>query len=226
MKINVKGVIVPTNDKWVYEWFGMEAVCPKDICDALATANGEDIEVVINSGGGEVYAGSEIYTELKGYEGKVTTKIVGVAASSASVIAMAGDNILISPTGQIMIHNVWTNSKGDYRVFEHEAKVLKDANKSIANAYMLKTGMSQEELLSFMDDETWLTAQEAKEKGFADEIMFDDNRQLAASTNMSGLLPPEVINKMRNQRQKPADKSAKLAKARLNFLKLKGETKA
>ncbi|MBO8759618.1 ATP-dependent Clp protease proteolytic subunit, partial [Staphylococcus aureus] len=107
MKINVKGAIIPNDDKWIYEMLEMDATSPKDIADSLPDTN-EDIDVIINSGGGDVYSGSEIYTSLKTYPGKVNIKIVGVAASAASVIAMAGDHIEISPTAQIMIHNAWT----------------------------------------------------------------------------------------------------------------------
>lgn len=196
-KVQIKGPIVSSSVKWIYEWFDMEATSPKDIEAALVEANGEDLEIEINSGGGDVYAGSEIYTALKDYKGKKTVKIVGRAASAASVIAMAGDTVKISPTAQIMIHNVSSYAEGDYRDMEHQAEVLKNYNKSIANAYILKTGMKQQELLSLMDKETWLNAQRAKEYGFADEVMFDDDNQLVASVN-NIMLPPEVINKIRN----------------------------
>src|SRR5690606_21231794 len=168
------------------------------VLNALPTDN-SPVEVVINSGGGDVYSGSEIYTALKDYSGHVTVKIVGIAASAASVIAMAGDKVLISPTAQIMIHNVSSIAQGDYRVMTHEAEILKNYNKSIANAYMLKTGLSQEELLTLMDKETWLNAQQAKEKGFVDEIMFDSTNRLVAGPTTS-LLPQNVINKMRNMK--------------------------
>ena len=197
-KIKIRGVIVSNDDKWIYDWFDMEAVSPKDVEMELEAAAGEEIEVEINSIGGDVYAGSDIYTMLKQYQGAVLVKIVGLAASSASVIAMAGDKVMISPTAQIMIHNVWTIAMGDYRALEHEADVLRGWNKSIANAYMLKTGMAQSELLSLMNKESWLTAQDAIKNKFADEIMFDENLQLAAGFRGGGILPPEVISKVRN----------------------------
>ena len=104
---------------------------------------------------------------------------------------------------------------------EHTAEILKNANDTIANAYRLKSGKTQEELLVLMDDETWMTAQKAKELGLIDEIMFEGDVQLAASTDYSGLLPPEVINTMRNKLQ--GEKALKVAQAKLNYLKLKGE---
>jgi len=196
VKIKVKGVIVPSDEKFIYDWFDIEATSPKDIDDQLETANGEELEVDINSPGGDVYSGSEIYTALKAYPSNVTMKIVGVAASAASVIAMAGDRVLISPTAQIMIHNVSAMVVGDYRALQHEADVIKNYNTSIANAYALKTGMDQKELLGMMNKETWLNAQQAVEHGFADEIMFDESNRLVASIG-SYMLPPAVINKLR-----------------------------
>ena len=196
-KIKVRGVVVSNDDKWVYDWFEMEAVCPKDIEEQLENAGGEEVEVEINSVGGDVYAGSDIYTMLKAYTGSVTVKIVGLAASASSVIAMSGDKVLISPTAQMMIHNVWSIAWGDYRAMEHEAEVLKGWNKSIANAYMLKTEMSQSELLELMNKESWLTAQDALKYKLVDEIMFDDGLKLVASIR-SSILPPEVINKVKN----------------------------
>lgn len=197
-KVNVKGTIVDSSDKWIYEWFDMDATCPKDIEKAIDNANGEDLEILVNSGGGSVFAGSEIYTLLKDYKGNSTVKILGMAGSSASVIAMAGKKIVMSPTAQIMIHNVACRSAGDYRDMQHTAEILENANKAICNAYILKTGLKQEELLNLMDKETWLNAQKAKEYNFVDEIMFDESNQLTNSINNSTVLPEEVINKVRN----------------------------
>lgn len=229
-KINVKGPIVSNSEVWIYEWFGIEATSPNSVSKVIDEANGEDLEVEINSGGGSVFAGSEIYTILKDYKGHVTVKIVGLAASAASVIAMAGNKVMMSPTAQMMIHNVSTYTSGDYRDMEHSAEVLKSANNTIANAYRLKTGKTQEELLKLMDNETWMTAQKAKELGFVDEIMFENDSQLVASTDYSGMLPPEVINKMRNTLKNPnidknndSDFLLQKSKSKLNFLKLKGE---
>lgn len=227
-KINIKGPIVGNSEVWIYEWFGIEATSPNSVSKVIDEANGEDIEVEINSGGGSVFAGSEIYTALKSYKGNVIVKIVGLAASAASVIAMAGNKVMMSPTAQMMIHNVSTYTSGDYRDMEHSAEVLKSANNTIANAYRLKTGKTQEELLKLMDNETWMTAQKAKELGFIDEIMFDEEQQLIANYGYSGLLPPEVINKMRNMIKNPNDKNnsdifMQKIKSQLNLLKLKGE---
>lgn len=195
--VNIKGVIVGDDEKWIYDWFEIAATSPRDVQSELDDAGGEAVDVIINSGGGSVFAGSEIYTLLKWYRGKTTAKIVGLAASAASVGAVGCDVVVISPTGQIMIHNVWSYASGDYRDMQHTSDVLKNLNTSIANAYRLKTNLEEAELLEMMDKETWLSAQQAVEKGFADEIMFDSGRQLAASVGAAGLLPPEVLEKMR-----------------------------
>ncbi|QCV56266.1 head maturation protease, ClpP-related [Thermoactinomyces vulgaris] len=226
-KVKVKGTIVPNDVKEIYEWFGIDVTSPNDVSNVIEQLDGEEVEVEINSGGGDVYSGSEIYTSLKNYPGKVNVKITGIAASAASVIAMAGDRVQISPTAQIMIHNVSSTRSGDYRDMQHEAGILENYNKSIANAYMLKTGLSQEKLLEYMNKETWLNAQQAKELGFVDEIMFDEGNQLVASMTNGFVLPPQVISKIRNLLSTPSDgdQNKKLYQARLNFLKLKGEMK-
>lgn len=228
MKIPIKGVIVSNDEKWIYEFFDMEATTPKDVNEILDKANGEQLEVVVNSPGGDVYSGSEIYTALMDYNGPVNVKIVGIAASAASVIAMSGGVVKISPTAQIMMHNVHSIKQGDYRDFEHESEVLKNYNNSIANAYMLKSGLSREELLELMDNETWLSAQQAKEYGFVDEVMFDSGNKLAASVNAGSnfMLPQNVIDKIRNyakelkEQDEEENNDLDLYKARLNYLKL------
>lgn len=199
-KINIKGVIISNDDKWIYDWFDMDSTCPRDVEDQIEKANGEDLEVIINSPGGSVFAGSEIYTALKSYSGNSIGKIVGVAASAASVAAMGVKKLLISPTAEIMIHNVSSGVRGDYRDMEHSAKMLKDYNSTISNAYIIKTGMAKEELLAMMDEETWLTPEQALEHKFVDEIMFmDNNIKLVANLGSSTMLPQEVIDKIRNE---------------------------
>ena len=224
-KINVKGVIVSNDDKWIYEYFDMAATSPADISQALEQANGEPVEVEINSTGGDVWAGSEIYTALKSYGGGVTTKIVGIAASAASIIAMAGNPAMISPTAEIMIHNVSMGAGGDYRDHQHAAQMLQDYNSTIANAYMLKSGMAKERLLELMNAETWLTPQQALEMGFVDEIMFANTSPVRLAASASGLLPQEVINKVRDALQNRAHFDLQKTQLMQNQLKLKGAKK-
>ncbi|MFL4356441.1 head maturation protease, ClpP-related [Streptococcus uberis] len=208
-QIQIKGAIVSDSDKWLYDFYEMESTAPKDI---LLPQDNSDIEVVINSGGGDVYAGSEIYTALKSYQGNVAVKIVGIAASAASVIAMAGKSVEISPTAQIMIHNVSTVAQGDSKILKHEADVLENYNKSIANAYVLKTGLSQEELLSLMDTETWLTAGQAVEKGFADKVMFAEDEMAQMVASNTEVLPQNFVKMQNMQRQDFENKQNELIK--------------
>ena len=199
MKIPIKGAIIDNDDQWIYDWFEIEATSPKSVQRQLEKAKeNEVIEVEINSGGGSLYAGCEIYTMLKDCKNKVITKIVGLAASAASLIAMGGNKVLISPTGQLMIHNVSCVFGGDYRDMEKGAEILKNLNATISNAYMLKTGLTTEQLLEMMNEETWLTPQQALDSKFVDEIMFTDGTKMVASVN-NGMLPQEVINKMREK---------------------------
>lgn len=202
MKINIKGSIVSSNDKWIYDWFEMEAVCPSDVNKLIDEAKGEKLEVEINSGGGDIFAGSEIYTALKNYKGDMQINVVGLAASAASIIAMAG-NCSMSPTSMMMIHNVSGGSCGDYRGMEHTAEILKTANKALCSAYVQKTGMAETELLDMMNKETWLSAQQALDLKLVDNIMFENKLDLVASFGMSNMLSREVIEKIRNTVKNP-----------------------
>lgn len=225
-KINVKGPIVSSGDSWIYDWLGIESTSPGTVSKAIDEALGDELEVDINSGGGDVFAGSEIYTALKSYKGNVTIRIVGLAGSAASVIAMAGKKVLMSPTAQIMIHNVSSRVSGDHRDMAHTAEILKNANETIANAYMLKSGLGQKDLLDMMDAETWFTPQKALEHHLIDEIMFEETQLNLVASYDGGILPQSVINKIRNTITRPISNDAAFlmhqkAEAQLKFLKLK-----
>ena len=157
-----------------------------------------DVEVNIASNGGDVFAASEIYTLLKGYQGQVVVNIQGLAASAASVIAMAGIQVNISPTAQIMIHKAWSQNVGNADDLTHEADILNGIDKSIAAAYQAKTGMNEEDVLDLMGNETWLTAQQAVDKGFADEIMFVDDKKSQPVNAISHIPPKTAVNKLLN----------------------------
>ena len=169
MKIDIKGVIIPNGDKWIYDWFEIDAVCPRDVLSGIEKADGEPLDVYINSEGGDVFAGSEIYSALREYGGVVTIHVVGFAASAASVIMCARD-CDITPTGLVMIHNVSGGARGDYHVMDKESDILQTANDALSEAYCLKTGKSKSEILKLMDNEAWLTAKEAVEFGLVDRV--------------------------------------------------------
>ena len=140
-------------------------------------ANGDELEVVINSPGGDVFSGAQIYDILMSYTAKVTVRVQSIAASAASVIAMAGRPTVMSPVAQLMIHNVSSSAYGDYRDMDHMSEVLQSLNSSLAQAYKLKSGMSDEEIKSLMDDETWFTSLEAKQRKLCDEISYPNGYQ-------------------------------------------------
>lgn len=198
MTTRITGIIVSNEVQWIYDLYDIDSFAPKDIHDVLDSIDPyEAIDIEINSPGGFVYAGTEIYTALLMHKGDVNITITGLAASMASVIAMAGTKVSMSPVAELMIHNVSGTAEGDYRDHEKYARNLKKNNDELSNAYMLKTGLSKEKLLSLMDDETFLTADEALELGFIDEILTDnqeDEFQLVASYKPN-ILPDEVIKK-------------------------------
>ncbi len=184
---DLKGEVVDSGSEWIYDWYGIQAISPKIIQKNLNNANGDDVTIRINSGGGSVFAGCDIYNMLMDYKQRanVIVEINGLCASIAGVIAMAGTTVRMSPSALFMIHNVSCNASGDYRDMEHTAETLKKANETIANAFKLKTGMEDKEIKKIMDHETWFTAQEAKEKGIIDEIMYQNQK---VDTNMVNLL--------------------------------------
>ena len=150
-------------------WFD-DDVTPQLFKDELNAGSG-DITVWINSPGGDCVAAAQIYNMLSNYKGKVTVKIDGIAASAASVIAMAGDTVLVSPVSMLMIHNPATIAWGDHAEMQKAIDMLSEVKESIINAYVLKTGLSRPKLSHLMDAETWMDANKAVELGFADEII-------------------------------------------------------
>ena len=151
-------------------WFD-DDITPKKFKAELTAATG-DIAVWLNSPGGDVFAAGQIYTMLKEYEGKVTVKIDGIAASAASVIAMAGDEIVMSPVAMMMIHNPATVIFGEAGDLASGIKMLTEVKESIINAYEQKTKLPRNKISNMMDAETWFSAQKAVELGFADKILY------------------------------------------------------
>lgn len=153
-------------------WFDDE-VTPKLFRDELTSGEG-DITVWINSPGGDCIAAAQIYNMLLDYKGNVTVKIDGIAASAASVIAMAGTKVVMSPVSMMMIHNPMTMACGDTGEMEKAIAMLSEIKNSIVNAYELKTGLSRAKISRLMDAETWMDAGKAVELGFADEVLSRD----------------------------------------------------
>lgn len=152
-----------------------DEVTPKLFKDELSAGNGP-ITVWINSPGGDVFAAAQIYNMLMDYPYDVTVKIDGLAASAASVIAMAGTTVEMSPVAMMMIHNPATIAIGDSEEMKKAVKMLDEVKESIMNAYEIKTGLAREKISKLMDAESWFNAKKAVELGFADKILFSDGQ--------------------------------------------------
>ena len=150
-------------------WFD-DDVTPQIFKDELMSDSG-DITVWINSPGGDCVAAAQIYNMLMEYPGSVTVKIDGIAASAASVIAMAGTKVKMSPVSMLMIHNPMTFAFGNTAEMQKAIDMLSEVKESIINAYEIKTGISRNKISRLMDSETWMNANKAVELGFADEIL-------------------------------------------------------
>jgi len=160
-------------------WFD-DDVTPAAFKQELFAGNGP-ITVWINSPGGDCVAAAQIYNMLMDYKNDVTVKIDGIAASAASVIAMAGTKVLMSPVSIMMIHNPLTVAMGDSEEMRKAIQLLDEVKESIINAYEIKTGLSRARLSHLMDGETWMNAKKALELGFCDEIMFTQESAPAAA---------------------------------------------
>lgn len=153
------------------ESFWGDEITPQMFRDELNAGEG-DVTVWINSPGGNVFAAAEIYTMLKDYKGSITVKIDAIAASAASVVAMAGDTVQMSPVAMLMIHDPSTVAMGNTKDMEKAIEVLNEVKESIINAYAAKSGLSHARIANLMSNETWMNAKKAVELGFADEILF------------------------------------------------------
>ena len=168
-QIKIKGAIISNDSIPMYQKAQKEYTSLKDIQIPFPD---KPLEVIINSGGGDVFTGSEIYSMLKSHKGHVTVKIVGVCASAASMVAMAGDTVEMSPTGLLMIHNAMGWTFGNTQEHEKQIKSLEEANDSIAKAYQNKTGLPLSKIRELMKEETWFSCDKAIEYGFVDKEMF------------------------------------------------------
>ncbi|WP_031405279.1 head maturation protease, ClpP-related [Geobacillus vulcani] len=176
VELRIEGDIVDDDEAWLYEWFGMPSTSPNAFKEELSQYKGKDITVWIDSYGGSVFAAAGIYNALKEHNGKITVKIDSKAMSAASVIAMAGDEVLMSPMAVMMIHNPLTAAYGNMHDLRKVADILDTIKESIVNAYALKTGRSRNKISQMMDDETWMSANVAVKEGFADGILYQDGK--------------------------------------------------
>lgn len=155
--------------------FWGDEITPQMFRNELESEEG-DLILWVNSPGGNVFAAAEIYTMLREYKGSVTVRIASIAASAASVVAMAGDTVQMSPTALLMTHDPMTVAMGNTRDMEKAISTLEEVKQSIINAYQAKTGLSRNRISKLMENETWLNAKKAVELGFADEILYEDKK--------------------------------------------------
>ena len=158
------------------ESFWGDEITPADFRSELEAEEG-DVTVWINSPGGNVFAAAEIYTMLKEYAGAVTVRIASIAASAASVIAMAGDQVQMSPTALLMIHDPSTIAMGNAKDMEKAIETLNEVKESIINAYIAKTGLRHNKVAELMSNETWMNAKKALDLGFCDEILYEAKQE-------------------------------------------------
>lgn len=204
-------------------WFD-DDITPRMFKEELYSGTGP-ITIWINSPGGDCIAASQIYSMLMDYKGEVTVKIDGIAASAASVIAMAGTKVVIAPTALIMIHNPSTSANGDHRDMSKTIEVLNEVKESIINAYEIKTGLSRAVLSHMMDAVTWMNANKAIELGFADEILEDEKKKDAGKgfEFQEHVFAEKLLNKITSKetKAKPNNKGRSIAelKEKLNQIK-------
>lgn len=176
------------------DWFG-EGVTSKRIAAALRAIGPKDVVVNINSPGGDYFEGLAIYNLLREHPGKVTAKVVGIAASAASVIAMAADELMIARAGFLMIHNTWVIAMGDRNAFRDVADWLEPFDLTAVDIYSARSGLDEKEIARMLDRETWIGGADAVEKGFADSLLSSDEIE-AAPANHTELRPANAIRKL------------------------------
>lgn len=170
------GTVVSSEDASIMKYFEIDYISAGLIHSYLEQADGDDVTFNLNSGGGSVFAGNEIYTMLRNYSGRVVINVTGLSASIASVFMMGADEINISPNAQIMIHlpHMVVSQQADSTEIGRIQNMLSSTEKAIARTYVDRTGIPEETILQMMFEETWLTAEEALEKGFVDNILNED----------------------------------------------------
>lgn len=209
-------------------WFD-DDVTPQMFRNELFSGKGP-ITLWINSPGGDCIAASQIYTMLMDYPDEVTVKIDGIAASAASVIAMAGTKVLMAPTALMMIHNPATITMGDHEDMKRAIEMLDEVKESIINAYEIKTGISRIKLSHLMDAETWMNANKAIELGFADDVLKDEKQseptfsayafsRKAVATNLLNKISEKTIPIKAEETLKPQGRSIDELKERLLIIK-------
>ena len=227
-RIDIRGSLIPNDYKWFYDFFGDDSTCPRDVQRILnQAAEDDEIEVYISSPGGIIEVGTEIYTALRSAK-NVRIYITGQACNAASIVAMAS-YCEMAPTALMMVHCVSTTAGGNHSDMEHAAEVLRTADRALCRAYMAKTGMKEDEVLDMMEHETWMTAEQAKEKGLVDAVMFEESEAGYMVAGNGFHLPTESqMNQVKKLMEEKADgksPSVFLMEQQTELLRLRGETR-
>ena len=225
--VEVLGEIVPNDYGWIYDWFRIDHTTPNKIKKAISElADGEELEVRINSYGGDVASGQEIYSLLQTVPS--TAKIMGTAASAAGFLAMGCKRVEISTVGTIMVHNVsCCGVCGDHNEMDKASEMLKSMDSAIASAFVAKSGKTEKEILRMMEKETWLTANQAVEMGICDAIIGSSEKLPGRYSNsLFGMsITPEMIEEAKEakaKQEKEAQDRARVAEELTTDLDLFG----
>lgn len=217
-KIAMTGEIV--SDEWseIYDFFGIKNVSPGKVRKALEDAEGKDVVLEVNSPGGDVNAGSEIYYVINEYTGKTRADITGFAGSAATFAIMSSDKIRMTPSALFMIHDTSISAFGNADDLRKHAGLLETADNGIADAYVEKTGLDKDFILELMHEETWMNAADALDYGFVDEVISPERL-----VDGYGLIDEIEREDMKNRYF--AEKAKNKAKAKLKLLKLRSDKK-
>ena len=205
MRVTLNGIVASDDDRWIYEWFGYRAFSPEQVRDAIATnPEGEELVLEINSPGGSVFAGSEMYSVLRSCGIQTRAEIQSLAASAASYLCLGCDTVAISPVAQMMMHLPSTTTNGDRMEHQRSIGMLDSTREAILNAYELKAkGKSDRaSLRRMMSNETWLSAQDAMDCGLVDEIMGQEEGQTMSPGSLVNAFGLPDIDALRAAYQK------------------------
>ena len=224
MELEVKGFLVADEDAEIYRYFGYLVTSPRDIKEGLKVAGEEAVTLRINSPGGSLFAGYEMYCDLAAHPGRTTALIQGYAASAATVVMMGCQKVLAYPVSLVCIHNPSTYTEGDVAAHKKTIRELETVKESVISAYLGRARVSREELATLMDKDRYITAEEALDIGLVDEILIPP-LDLARVANAAGY--PVLTEEMRRmyaagqkEQLTPQKTEGSLAKAYLELLKL------
>lgn len=222
-KIQLKGDVVSDYVGKLLDWFELDSIYPEKVRNMLENAGNEDVEITLTTNGGSVFAGQEIYDVIKNYEGKTTARLSGLVASIGTLITCAFDEVLISPVATFMIHNpTLADVSGEKKDMEKAAQLLTTVENCILDAYVAKTGLDKEGLADLMEKETFMTAQETIDYGFADGMVKELENEVQLVAGFETLANSSFIKKLQNMKDK---EERDLAEAKLRFLRFKEDKK-